>query len=155
MAGFRFFLQKVLELRERNEAESARRLVLARAASDEARRARSDLEAVRDAGRTRLTNAHGSGGAVGHLQNMAYVLGKVDEHIEDASAAVTEADEELVETLKHYHEAHRQRQTIDQLRERKLDEWRVEEKRHERKAMDEVAINRHARSGPGASAAGG
>ena len=146
MSAFRFPLQKVLEYREQAERERAKGLAAARAKSDEAQRARADLEALRDAGRSRLMRAHGSGRTVGHLQNMALVLDQVDEQIENAQAACQQADEQVVENLKSYHEAIQQRKTIDQLRERRLDQWKAEEQQRERKAMDEIAITRHARS---------
>ena len=149
MTGFRFRLQTVLELRERKELESAKGLVDARTEAEVACRAREDLEAVREAGRTLLTDAHGAGGAVGHLQNMAYVLGRMDQKIEDAQAACQQADEHVVDKIKSYHMAFQQRKTIDRLKERKFDQWRAEEIKHERKTMDEVALTRHGRDDMG------
>ena len=67
MTGFRFRLQTVLDLREGKELESAKGLVDARSEADMARKARKDLEAVREAGRTLLTDAHSAGGTVGFL----------------------------------------------------------------------------------------
>lgn len=145
MTGFRFRLQTVLDLRERKELESAKGLVDARSEADMARKARKDLEAVREAGRTLLTDAHGSGGTVGHLQNMAYVLGRVDQKIEDAHAVCQQADEHVVDKVKSYHVAFQHRKTIDRLKERKFDQWRSAEIKHERKTMDEVALTRHGR----------
>ena len=150
MTAFRFRLQTVLELRERKERESAKGLVDARTEAEVALKAREDLETVREAGRTLLTDAHGAGGAVGHLQNMAYVLGRVDQQIEDAHAACRQADEHVVEKMKRYHVACQQRRTIDRLKERKLDQWRAEEIKHEQKTMDEVALTRHGRDDLGA-----
>lgn len=149
MTGFRFRLQTVLDLRERSERESAKRLLDARSEAEVARNAREDLEAVREAGRTLLTDAHGAGGAVGHLQNMAYVLGTVDQHIEDAHAVCQQADEHVVEQMTSYHEAFRQRKTIGQLKERKFEQWRSAEIKHEQKTMDEVALTRYARDDMG------
>ena len=149
MTGFRFRLQTVLDLRERKELESAKGLVDARTEAEVARKAREDLAAVREAGRTLLSDAHGAGGAVGHLQNMAYVLGRVDQQIEDAQAVCQQADEHVVEKMKSYHVAFQERKTIDRLKERKLDQWRAEEIKHERKTMDEVALTRHGRDDVG------
>ena len=154
MRGFRFSLEKVLEHRKNSEQESARGLVQARDEAESARQAKADLESVREAGRARLAQAHGVGGSVGHLQNLAYVLGHVDHQIRDADAACQEADENVVESMKSFQHAVRERKTIEGLRERKLDQWRVAEVRDERKAMDEVAMLRFAQADPAPSRGG-
>jgi len=146
MTAFRFRLQKVLEHREETEREKARGLAEARAESDAALRARVDLESVREEGRSRLMTAHGTGRAIGHLQNMAFVLEQVDEQILSAEAACQQADEHVVEHLKGYRQAIQDRKTIDHLRERRFHQWRADEAREEQKAMDEVALTRHNRS---------
>jgi flagellar protein FliJ len=145
MNAFRFPLQKVLELREETERESAKDLADARRDADDARRARVDLETVRQASQSRLAAAHGVGGAVGHLQNLTYVVGKVEQQIHEAEVVCQVADEHVVERMKSYHEAHVRRKTIDQLREKKLEQWRTDLARHEQKIMDEVAVTRHGR----------
>jgi flagellar protein FliJ len=143
MAAFRFRLQPVLDLREQEERQSAQGLAKARVAADEARRTREDLETLREAGRVRLAQAHGSGGPVGHLQNLAMVVGSVDAHVQAAHDKCLKADEQVVQSVKAFQQAFRQRRSIDQLRERRLVEWRSEQSRTEQKTMDEVAITRH------------
>jgi len=154
MTAFRFPLQKVLELRKREERASARELAEARKGAFEAQRAREDLEAVRDAGRSGLVKAHGAGGAVGHLQNLAYLVGQVDRRIDDAEARCRLADEHVVESTRDFQSAVRQRQTLDRLRDRRRDEWRSDQVRDEQKTMDDVALTRHARRSR-ATASGG
>ena len=146
MTPFRFALERVLEHRKESELESARGLARARDEADTAHTAKADLEAVLAAGRSRLAAAHGSGGAIGHLHNLAYVVGQMEEQIRDADAACRQADEQVVESLKFFHHAFRQRKTIEELRERRLDEWRTTQVSDERKAMDEVALIRHRRT---------
>lgn len=148
MAAFRFKLQGVLDLRQQVEEQSAVGLARARQDADEARRAREDLEAVRDAGRARIVQAHGAGGPVGHLQNMALVVGSMDARIQEADDQCRKADERVVESIAAYTEAFRQRRTLDQLRSRRLEEWRTEQTRTEQQAMDEIALTRHGRNGP-------
>ena len=145
MAAFRFKLQSVLDLRQKVEKESAAGLARARQDADEARQAREDLETLRDAGRARLIQAHGAGGPVGHLQNLALVVQSVDAHVEHADDLCREADERVVESVKAFHEAFQQRRSIDQLRTRRLEEWRTEQSKSEQKTMDEVALTRHGR----------
>jgi len=147
MNAFRFPLQKVLELREETERQSAADLAAARREADDARRAREDLEAVRRSSQARLAKAHGAGGAAGHLQNLSFVIGRVERQIDEANTACQEADEHVVDRMKSYRAAHTQRKTMDQLRERKFEQWQSDSARHEQRIMDEVAVNRHARAG--------
>ena len=58
MSVFDFSLQKVLELRERQEEQSARELAEARQEAHEARQLHTDLQAARDAGRARMARAN-------------------------------------------------------------------------------------------------
>jgi flagellar FliJ protein len=149
MASFRFKLQSVLDLREQRERESAQGLARARTEAETARQAKENLESLRDAGRVGLAKAHGVGGPVGHLQNLAYVVGQVDDHIERADDACKKADEQVVESMKAFHEAFQERRSIDQLRTRRLEQWRWEENRTEQKTLDEVALTRHGRGAAG------
>ena len=144
--GFRFRLQRVLELRERIEEESARGLTEAQQVADDARVTREDLEVAHETGRTRLAQAHGAGHAVGHLQNLAYVIDRFEDRIHHAAAACREAEEHVVEKLASYREAFKQRKSIEELRGRKLDQWRTDEARAEQKTLDEVALVRHHRA---------
>jgi len=154
MTVFRFGLDKVLEHRKKSENESARGLAEARGEAEAARKAKTDLEAAHQAGRSGLVDAHGNGGAVGHLQNLAYVVDQFGAQIEDADEACQKADENVVESLKSFHTAFRERKTIEDLRARRLDQWRVDEGRGERKEMDEVALVRHSRDEMGMSRGG-
>ena len=77
---------------------------------------------------------------------MAFVLDQVDHQIESAESKCQEANEQVVERMKSYRQAIQRRKTLDQLRERRFDEWRAETERTERKVMDEVALTRHARA---------
>ena len=145
MTPFRFKLQKVLELREEKEKQSAVGLARARQDADLAREAREDLQAAREAGRARLTQAHGAGGPVGHLHNLALVVGTVDQHIRAAEDECRKADERVVDSMKEFHQAFQERRTIDQLRTRRLEQWRSEQTKSEQKSMDEMAMTRYSR----------
>jgi len=147
MSAFRFRLQTVLTLREQEERSSAQGVARARQSADAARRARTDLEAVLEAGRARVVQAHGAGAPAGHLQNMALVVGSVDARIRAADQECVHADERVVESVKAYQEALTRRRCMDKLRAKRLEEWRSEQNRTEQQAMDEIALNRHARGG--------
>ena len=145
MKRFRFRLQKVLDLRAAVEREKARRLADARRDAADARRARDDLESIRNSGREILTGAHGSGGSVGHLLNLEYVLERMESQLEEADAACAEAEKDVESTLREYHAASRERRTLDQLKEKRLEVWKREADRQEQKAIDEVAVTRFGR----------
>lgn len=145
MSAFRFKLDPVLALRERQEKESAVGLARARQDQDAAKQARSDLEAAVEAGRSLLIRAHGAGGPAGHLQNLALVVGSVGDRLRHADEACVEADERVVESMKEFHQAFQRRRTMEQLRAKRLEEWQSEQARGEQKTMDEVALTRHGR----------
>ena len=152
MSAFEFPLEKIRKLREEQESETAKTLADARSDADGARQAMEDLESVRDAGRARVVEAHGSGGVVGHLQNLEYVLGCIDEQIDDAQTTCHTAEEHLVHSIEEFSEANQRRRTIDHLKARRLEAWKQHQRRVEQADSDEIAILRHAK---GAAAGSG
>jgi flagellar protein FliJ len=146
MTGFGFSLSKVLDFRRHQEHEQARSLAQARTEAEAAHQARRDLERIQAEGRAKLATAHNMGGSVGQMRNMEFILGRMEDHLREAQAECQRADEGVVERVKTYVEALKQRQILDKLRERRLEEWKVGEGRREQKIMDEVASNRHGRT---------
>ena len=145
MTAFDFRLGRVLDLRRQVEKEKARSVAEARHRSDEARKARENLSEVQRMGRAELAEAHQAGGSIGHLRNMELVLEAMENQLREAERVSEEADESLVDSMAHYTEAFKARRTLDQLRSRRLEEWKTEESRREQKDMDELAITRHTR----------
>ena len=146
MAPFRFKLQSILDLRAETEKSRAVGLVTARKQAESAQQARDDLAALRDVGRERLAGAHGAGGLVGHLQNLAYVVEQVDQKITVADEDCERANGEVVDSMKAYHRAFQARRTLDHLKGRRMKTWRVEQARIEQQTMDEVALSRFGRT---------
>lgn len=145
MTAFRFRLGRVLDLRRQVEKEKARHVAEARRRSEDARLARENLSEVQRMGRAELAEAHRVGGSIGHLRNMELVLEAMENQLREAEKLSQEADESLLESVARYTEAFKARRTLDQLRDRRLEEWRTEESRREQKDMDELAITRHSR----------
>jgi flagellar export protein FliJ len=145
MKVFRFSLGRILDFRRNEEQQRAQSLASARRQSDSAQRARQDLVEIQQAGRAKLADAHRTGGSIGILRNMEFVLERMEEHVQDADQVCQRADEDLVESVKHHAEAVRERHSLDCLRDRRMQEWRIEEGRREQKEIDEVAITRHGR----------
>jgi flagellar export protein FliJ len=149
MSGFNFRLQKVLDLRLWKEQERAGQLSRARQAMQEATQALEHLSAVRTATRTQITDAHGAGGAVGHLRNLREVLSQLDERITEAAGRHEEAQAQVQNSLAEYTVAFQERRILEQLRERQAEESRIAENEAERKELDEIALTRHTRPAEG------
>ena len=146
MSPFRFKLQSVLDLRAEAEKARAVGLAAARKQAEFAQQARDDLAALRDVGRERLAGAHGAGGVVGHLQNLAYVVEQVDQKVTVADADCERANGEVVDSMHAYHQAFRERRLLDHLKGLRREKWRVERARIEQQTMDEVALSRFGRT---------
>jgi flagellar FliJ protein len=142
MNDFDFPLARIRKLRKDEEDVQAAELAEARNRADEARRAREDLQAIRDANRSILGRSHGAQNA-GHLRNLEYVLEGLDRQIADANDSCLEAEEELVRSMDAFARARNRRRVLDQLRERRLADWQEALKREEQKINDEIALGRH------------
>ncbi len=149
MTPFSFRLGRVLDLRRQVEEEKARGVAEARQRSEQAREARENLAQIQRSGRERLAEAHREGGSIGHLRNLELVVEAMEGHLRRAEDDCREADRTLLESMKKYTEAFKERRTLDQLRDRRLEEWKTEELRREQKDMDEVAVTRHGRASSG------
>lgn len=148
MSNFHFSLGRILDLRRQVEKEKARSVASARRRSEEARRAWEDLAEIQRAGRHAMADAHQAGGSIGQLRNMDFVLEQMAGKLENAQERRQEADEHLVESMKNYTEALRDRKSLDRLRSRRLKEWKTEENRREQKDIDELAVTRFGRLAP-------
>jgi flagellar FliJ protein len=153
MKVFEFSLGRVLDLRKQVEKEKARTVAEARRRSDEAESARKNLAKVQRAGRAKLAEAHKAGGSIGQLRNMEFVLERMEGHLRHAEEDCRDADETLLESMRHYTEAFKERSTLDRLKSRRLEEWRTEASRREQKDMDEIAVTRHGRLASGSTGA--
>ncbi|RMH22212.1 MAG: hypothetical protein D6701_01595 [Gemmatimonadetes bacterium] len=149
MSGFRFSLEKVRHLRQAEEESRARTVADRRREADGARAEEAQLESARDQSLAQVRSVHGAGGAVGHLQNLEYVLERLDEHIQVVRSRRREAEEDLVQSIDEYTDALRRRQAIEKLRERRLALWKRQQQRLEQAATDEVALTRHQRGAVG------
>jgi flagellar export protein FliJ len=146
--SFRFPLDQVLELRAERERDRAVDLVRARREADGAHKERTTLEEARTEGRDRIHRAHANGGPVGMLRNFGMIADVLDEQLRQADQACRNAEAMVSRSLRDYHEAAVDRQTLDRLRARRMDEWQAEQHRREQSVLDEVALRRHARPGP-------
>ena len=142
MSRFKFRLQRVLELRE--EAERARSVALA-AAEGQANAARDVRDAIadaRDAGHQTLTNASLSGTTVGTLQQMHFVLGALDERLEQADSSVVTADSVVKRAQDELRSAFQAKHALLTLRENQEEVHRTAALGTDRALMDEIALTR-------------
>ncbi|NLG61648.1 MAG: flagellar export protein FliJ [Candidatus Cloacimonetes bacterium] len=143
MSPFRFRLQKLLELRQWSEKEKAAALASAQHAAAQAQEIRDAIMAARAAGLQQLASAHAGCGSAGELQRLHAVLAQLESHADYAREAALEA-ERIVDTAQQaFTEAAQARHALEQLRERRLHEWRTAATEAEQKQMDEIALQRH------------
>lgn len=141
---FRFRLQQVLDLREKQERELASQLANALGAERDAQATLEDLRAVRIAGAEGAVNrAH----SVGELTNLAFILAQMDGQIANASDAVAAAGETVAQMKTALTAAFQDRRVLDRLRERQAESHRTTEGQIDQRAMDDIALTRYTQQG--------
>ena len=139
-------LLAMLQYRGFVRQDAATRLVSARTEEEAALLERLRLEAVRDEGMLRATAPAGEQPKIGQLQNLRFLVERLNDEIEVAQQEVEAAAEGVRERLEEYSSAFRERHMIDKLREKALETHRSEEVQADRKAMDSVALSRFIRA---------
>jgi flagellar protein FliJ len=145
MSAFKFRLQQVLDLREKQEMQSAAKLAAAESAADEARIARSALESIQNSGARALHEAHAAEPTIGHLKTIGYVIEQLNHHIVSAQSRVDEAEKVVDQTRTELTSALQARRVLSRLRERHLASWRVQDNAQDMRQMDELALSRFTR----------
>jgi flagellar protein FliJ len=137
---FRFRLQQVLDLREKQERHLATQLVAALDAEQAAKSALEGLRAERDAGGERTQD--GRGRSVGELTNLAFIMQQLDGQITDANDTVSAANNSVSQVKEALTAAFKDRRVLDRLRERHEETYRVTAEQTDRRAMDDIALSR-------------
>jgi flagellar export protein FliJ len=142
VSRFKFRLQRVLELRE--EAARARSVALAEAEGQAtaARETRDALADARDAGKQTLTNASNSGTTVGTLQQMQFVIGALDQRLEQADSSIVTADSLVKRAQDELRTAFHAKHALSTLRDKQEDAHRASAQATDRALMDEIALTR-------------
>lgn len=144
---FKFSLQRVLDLRAKKEQEAAATLASARDEADAARQEHDELEQARSHGVTRIAEVRGGGGmTVGQLQNLGLVIQSLDRQLASARDQVQQADAQVERRMADFTLASQDRRVLDRLREKHLQVWQTDAMQQDRKAMDSIALTRHART---------
>lgn len=142
---FRFRLQRVLELREKQEKAQALELARAEEAATAARKQRDDLAALHAASRSQLASMHSGEPTVGHLHHLGFVLNALDQRLGHAAASVTSAENDVSTARVSLEVAARDRRVMDRLKDKHEDAHRGTVNHRERVTMDEIALSRFAR----------
>ena len=145
MTPFRFRLQRLLELREIKEQQTAVRLSRARESAAEKREVHDELAAARDRGRDRLVE---SAASAGELQSLRILLERLDEHVEAAASEVVKADAVVDGVQVDLRAALQARRILDRLRERRKEEWQAEGVAVDRAQLDDIALTRYHNRAP-------
>jgi flagellar protein FliJ len=137
---FRFRLQQVLDLREKQERHLATQLVAAVSAEQEARKALDGLQAERNAGAEGVLD--GQPHSVGELANLAFIMRQLDDRISGANDVVSAANDSVSEVKEALTAAFKDRRVLDRLRERHEETYRATAEQTDRRAMDDIALSR-------------
>lgn len=137
---FRFRLQQVLDLREKEERDLATQLAAAVSAERLAKEALDGLRAERETGAEGVQGQ--SSHSVGELANAAFLMQQLDGQIESASEVVSTATDDVVHAKAALTEAFKDRRVLDRLRDRHEETYRVTAAQTDRRAMDDIALSR-------------
>lgn len=146
--AFQFRLEKVLTHRRRLEDEAKREFILAQANTVKALRDLEALYVAIDVARTRghdMQIGESDRRMAPTLQNIDVFIGGQKIRIDRQRVVIREfkAEEERLHDL--LIEASREKKTLEKLREKHLQEYRVEMARREQLELDDLAIMRHGR----------
>jgi flagellar export protein FliJ len=145
MSRFNFRLQKVLDLKERHAQAAATQLSLAQLRADEARDAHDTITAIRQAGGAQLAAAHSGSATAGQLQNINYLLERLDQRVDQAAEVAGVAQSGVDDAQAELTLAHQAKRALDRLRERQLGDWQYTLTQNDRQQMDALALTLHTR----------
>jgi flagellar FliJ protein len=141
---FKFRLQRLLDLRELAEREAAVALATARNTEEEARRERDTIAARRATTRALLLPPAGSCNRVSELRQVAVLLERLDAGGAQAEYQLSKASNQVHQKQVLLGETVTNRRTLDRLKERQLETWRIADERTERAVMDDIGRARFA-----------
>ncbi|MGQ0646105.1 MAG: flagellar export protein FliJ [Gemmatimonadaceae bacterium] len=148
---FKFPLQRLLDLKAKREQEMARRLAAARTDAVREDEQRDAIASLPDAGNEQVAAGAESALSVGELVSMRHALTQLGQRLEAAQERADAAHQVVSATNNALAGAIQERQVLDRLRERRLEEHRADENMQERAAMDAVALSRFNATRPGRS----
>ncbi|CAN5909912.1 hypothetical protein BH11GEM2_BH11GEM2_09790 [soil metagenome] len=148
MSRFSFRLQKVLDLKQRAAQAAAMQLATAHARANNARQALETLSSIRQAGGAQLAAAHSEHATAGQLQNIAYVLERMDQRLDQAEEVVQVAAAQVDGAQSDMTLAQQAKRALDRLRDRQLGDWHDGMRHVDRELMDSLALTLFTRQAP-------
>lgn len=148
---FRFRLQRLLDLREKREQELARQLASAQRDANAEAAQRDALATLRDASAAHVAAQAAGQATVGELASLQYTVSQLGEHVEAAAQRTDAAQEIVAARSAELSGAVQDRQVLDRLRDRRLEQQRAADQHAERSQMDAVALSRFAARRSGAN----
>ncbi len=139
---FKFPLQRLLDLKAKKEQEMARQLAGARRDADAERVVRDSLAATHANACRHIANAASEQPTVGQLVSLSYTLAQLSERVTAADERAAAADKVVDARHVELTAAVRDRQVLDRLRDKRLENHRSEENARDRQAMDAIALSR-------------
>ncbi len=148
--GFRFRLERLLDLRRAKEGAAQRALADARRAVEEEGRRLAELLAEEEEGRRTSRGLRQGVLDLGVLRLQEGYRNAVERRIRASRERLVELGKVELERRQALTEAMKAVKVLERVREKRLAEWTRAEDRAERKFLDEVALGSEARAREGA-----
>jgi len=144
---FFFRLERLLQLRARNERERARRLGEALREEQEQRDVLAAAAANLGQCGQQIAEATGKVASAGMILNLGLAMDAAVNQVEAAEVSHRAAAESVVSEQEQFGRARMERRVIERLRERREDAWRTAAAREEQCEQDGLAHHRRYRRG--------
>ena len=142
---FRFPLQALLHFRQSLEHQQELRLL---AANQQVARVRRQVEeidgSIREA-HSRQTKQLGTGTTMAELRFLLLCEAALDQRRQELKQELGSQEKSRDEQREIFHQARRQRETLDSLRNQQFRSYQVEAVRHEQRELDDLFLLRRAR----------
>ena len=139
---FKFPLQRLLKLKAMREQEKARQLAVAQRDAAVEEQHRADIAALQSKGTEQVAAGADASPSVGELVSMRHALTQMGEQLVAAQERAAAALEVVATRNEELSDAVQERQVLDRLRDRRMEEHRAATHHQERTAMDAVALAR-------------
>ncbi|MDX2192475.1 MAG: flagellar FliJ family protein [Gemmatimonadales bacterium] len=144
MKRFQFRLERLLQLRTREEEERARDLVAARRQEADARARVEDARRRHADARGRLADATADAQPAGAVQNLALAVDAAEGRLRAEELAAGEATRVAEVVRQAFDAARAARRALERLKETRRDTWLRDAERTDQAWTDEVALRRAA-----------
>lgn len=148
---FKFPLQRLLDLKEKREQELARQLAAARRDASAEAEQRDTLSALQAEGAAHVAAQSAGQASVGEIASLSYAVSQMAEQVELAGQRTEAAELVVNQRSDALSGAVQDRQVLDRLRDRRLEQHRATDQQEERARMDAVALSRFAARRSGAN----